>query len=176
MEPRLIFPLQMIWSLVCYALIARWYVAPRLARLPLTAALVAVSLPHLLRTVGLTFLVPGVTGGALPVAFAAPAAYGDLLTAVLALLAIVALRARWSFALGLVWVVNIVGAIDLLNALAQGARLDLASRDALGATWFIPTYIVPGLLVLHAIAFAQLITRARERRVPQTPAWAGQPA
>jgi hypothetical protein len=45
---------------------------------------------------GLSSLVPGVVSPDLPAAYARPAAYGDLLTATLALLAIVALRTKLS--------------------------------------------------------------------------------
>jgi hypothetical protein len=176
MDPQIIFISQTIWSFACYALVARWYVAPRLARMPLAGALVLLSLPHLLRPVGATFLVPGVVGGELPTAFAVPAAYGDILTALLTLLAIVALRAHWPFALGLVWLFNVIGAVDLVNAYVQGARLEIPNQYILGATWLIPTFLVPGLLVLHAMAFAQLITRTREYRAPHAHVRAEQPA
>jgi len=106
---------------------------------------------------GLVFLVPSVTGGALPREFAVPAAYGDLLAALLALLAIVALRARWPIATALVWIFNLVGALDLINALFQGNRLGVQ----LGAAYFIPTVVVPALLVAHAMVFAMLVTHRR---------------
>jgi hypothetical protein len=47
---------------------------------------------HSFRFVGLAFLVKGVVSPELPAAFAVPAAYGDLIAAVLALLALAALR------------------------------------------------------------------------------------
>jgi hypothetical protein len=72
--------------------------------------------PSQIRHLGMVFLVPTVVGGALPPEFAVPAAYGDLLAALLALLAIVALRARWPIALALVWLFSAVGTLDLLNA------------------------------------------------------------
>jgi hypothetical protein len=47
---------------------------------------------HGFRFVGLAFLVKGVVAPELPAAFAMPAAYGDLIAAVLALFALAALR------------------------------------------------------------------------------------
>src|SRR2546427_820589 len=90
-----IFGLQFLLSLVLYTLIARWHVAPRLAALPLASALSPLLFLHAFRHLGMVFLVPTVVGSSLPPAFAVPAAYGDLLAALLALLAIVALRSRW---------------------------------------------------------------------------------
>ena len=151
-----IFGLQFVMSLVLYALLAAWYVAPRLARLPLAAALPPLLWVHAFRHLGLVFLVPTVVGPALQPEFAVPAAYGDLLAAHLALLAIVALRGNWSTALALVWIFNVVGTLDLAVALSQGTRL----RVLLGAAYYIPTFAVPALLVTHAMIFVRLARRA----------------
>ena len=56
------------------------------------------TVPHAFRQIGMIFLVPRVLARPLPEAFAGPAAYGDLLTGVLAFLALVALRNSWSVA------------------------------------------------------------------------------
>ncbi|MEE9147889.1 MAG: hypothetical protein V3U27_10905, partial [Candidatus Tectomicrobia bacterium] len=56
----------------------------------------------------------------------------------------------------LVWLFNIVGTVDLLNALRH---LDVA--PAFGAAWYIPTFLVPVLLVTHFMMFARLFSRAR---------------
>jgi hypothetical protein len=138
-----------------YGLIARWYVAPRLAALPLPRALTPLLFLHATRYLGMVFLVPTVVGDELPSEFALPAAYGDLLASLLALVAIVALRAGWSLALPLVWLFSVVGTLDLLNALVQGNRLHVQ----LGAAYYIPTVAVPALLVTHAMIFAMLVAR-----------------
>lgn len=100
MDP--IFGIQVVMSFVIYILLARWYVAPRLAALPLHAALMPLVFPHAFRHVGLVFLQPTVVGANLQPEFAQPAAWGDLLGALLALLALFALRGEWGAALGLV--------------------------------------------------------------------------
>ena len=95
-----------------YGLVTRWYVAPRLDSLPLHAALQPLLVLHALRHMGMVSLVPTVVGPALPASFAGPAAYGDLLAGLLALGAIVALRARVRIALPLTWLFNVVGLLD----------------------------------------------------------------
>ena len=105
----------------------------------------------------MVFLVPGVLVQPLPDAFAIPAAYGDLLTGLLALLALIALRAGWVEAIALVWLFNVVGTVDLLNALRH---LDVA--PAFGAAWYIPTFLAPVLLVTHFMMFVRLLGRARQ--------------
>jgi len=157
MSVRAIFGLQVVLSLVVYSLIARWYVVPRLAALPLRDALTPLLLLHAFRYLGMVFLVPTVVGPALPAAFAVPAAYGDLLAALLALLAIAALRHAWPSAIPLVWLFNVEGTLDLVNAFYQGLR----NNVQLGAAYYIPTFAVPALLVTHAMIFAMLIRRTR---------------
>ena len=159
MNALLAFLLTTVISLLSYTLIAIWYVVPRLSKQPRVEALIPLILLHTFRTVGLVFLFPQVMGGALPPSFAAPAAYGDLLTAGLALLAAFMLRLRPGLALPFVWLFNLVGFIDLLYALYEGAVIGLPFFH-LGVYWFIPTLYVPLLLVSHVIVFWFLLRAA----------------
>ena len=119
MDTLAIFGLQFVMSLVVWGLIAKWLLAPWLKKKSPHNALFWLTLPHAFRYMGMVFLVPGVVVQPLPAAFAIPAAYGDLVTGVLALLALIALRTGWVGAVVLVWLFNIVGTVDLLNALRQ---------------------------------------------------------
>src|SRR5437660_11952678 len=121
MNALLAFLLSVGGSLLSYTLIMVWYIVPRLSKQPRMQALLPLVLLHTFRTAGLVALFPQVTGGALPPGFAVPAAYGDLLTAGLALLAVFALRLRPGWALPLVWLFNLVGITDLLFAMYQRA-------------------------------------------------------
>ena len=155
MSPQAIFGLQFVLSLLVFALLAKWLLAPWLARQTRREALFWLTLPHAFRYIGMVFLVPGVVAQPLPSDFANPAAYGDLLTSVLALLALVALRTGWKGALAVVWLFNVVGTVDLLNALRH---LDVVPN--FGAVWYIPTFYVPLLLVTHFMIFVRLLKPA----------------
>ena len=159
MITQLAFPLSSGISLLSFALIAVWYVVPRLSQRPRVEALLPLVLLSTFRTEGLVFLLPQVMGGALPPGFAVPAAYGDFLAAVLALLAAFALRFRPGWALPLVWLFNLVGITDLLFATYNGVAIGLP-RFHLGVAWFIPTLYVPLLLVSHVIIFWFLLRAA----------------
>lgn len=156
MDTLAIFGLQLVLSLIVYTLMAKWYVAPWLAEKPIHLALIALIFPHAFRHIGLAFLVPGLVAQPLPSSFAFPAAYGDLVSGLLALLSLLALRRGWGLALPLVWLFNIVGTADLLNALRQADAV-----PHLGTTWYIPTFVVPLLLVTHVMIFARLLRRGR---------------
>jgi len=90
----------------------------------------------------------------LPSAFALSAAYGDLIAAILALLSLRSL----SSAAGVViaWIFNLWGSADLLNAFYQANHAGVMAGQ-LGAAYFIPTFIVPLLLITHGVAFRILL-------------------
>ncbi len=156
MDTPEIFRLQFLLSLVVWTVIARSLVGPWLNGMARDRALLWLTLPHAFRHIGMVFLVPGVVAQPLPADFSVPAAYGDLLAGVLALVALIALRARWAGAVALVWLFNLVGTVDLLNALRhRGVAADF------GAAWFIPTFLVPLLLVTHFMIFVRLLRRER---------------
>ena len=117
MDTRAIFGLQFLLSLLVWSVIAGFLLSPWLAKKHSHEALLWLSLPHAFRHIGMVFLVPGMNDQPLPAEFASLAAYGDLASGVLALLAIIALRSRWPVALTLVWIFNVVGTVDLVNAL-----------------------------------------------------------
>ena len=103
-------------------------------------------------------LVTSVAGTALPKDFAQAVAYGDLATSLLAVLTLLALRARLGFAIALVWLTNVVGTADLINALINGIRYDVA-RLGMGSFWYVVTILVPVLWIAHVLAFALLLRR-----------------
>jgi hypothetical protein len=107
---------QRFMSFVAFGLVTQLYIWPRLRILERDDALIPLVVPHTVWFIGLSFLVPGVVSPSLPSALAAPAAYGDLVAAILAFAATVALSRRWSFAISLVWLFNVWGATDLLFA------------------------------------------------------------
>ena len=102
--------------------------------------------------------IAGVVSADLPMAFARDAAYGDLVAAILALLALTALQSKLGIAL--VWIFNIWGTLDLLNAFYVANATGL-SAGQLGAAYFIPTAIVPLLLITHALVFRILLRHDR---------------
>ena len=158
MAPIVLFGIQFTLSLVAYALIASWYVAPRLSRLPPELALAPLLWVHAFRIVGGTILAPGAVGPGVPMAFRTMIGYGDLTTALLALLALIALRARLPRASAMVWLCVTVGMLDTVNAIIQSVRFNVFTY-ALGVNWVIVTIYVPALLVSSLLIFMQLLDR-----------------
>jgi hypothetical protein len=154
MTVQAIFGLQFFLSLLVWGVIARILFMPWVKTKPLNEILIWLTLPHAFRHIGMVFLVPGVVAAPLPEGFAYAAAYGDLLAGLIALAAIVSLHAKWPGALALVWIFNIIGTVDLLNALRNPEPI-----PSMGATWYIPTFLVPLLLVSHFLIFKALLRK-----------------
>jgi hypothetical protein len=148
-----LFGLSVLMSFLAFGIVTKLYIWPRLRVMPREDALIALVVPHTFRFIGLSFLVPGVVSPSLSSDFAAPAAYGDLVAAVLAVIATLALQARASWALAIVWVFNVWGALDLLNAIYNGQIRVGISPGSLGAAFYIPTVLVPPLLITHGLIF-----------------------
>src|SRR5215813_8967882 len=155
MEPIVLFGIQFSLSLVAYALIAFWYVVPRLSRLPREVALMPLLWVHVFRIVGGTILAPGAVDAGVPMDFRVMIGFGDLATAFLALLALTALRVRFRGAIALVWLCVVVGMLDTVNAIIQSVR-DSVFTYALGVNWVIVSIYVPALLVSSLLIFMQL--------------------
>jgi hypothetical protein len=157
MDIQALFGLSILMSFVAFGLVTKLYIWPRLRTMERGDALIRLVVPHAFRFIGLSFLVPGVVSPSLPSAFAAPAAYGDLVAAILAVAASIALSKHVSLATLLVWLFNVWGAADLLFAFYQamfGVQLD---ARMLGAAFYIPTVVVPPLLVMHGLIFRLLV-------------------
>ncbi|WP_081845168.1 hypothetical protein [Mycolicibacterium aromaticivorans] len=147
-----IFWLQVLVSCAVCALVAKWYVWPRLTELSLNSALIPLIFVHVFRYVGMVLLVTGMVDPKLPRAALSASAYGDLLAAALALACIFALRAAWRFAIPLVWVFSAWGFADLLNTVRGVIQTDLPNFN-LGAAYFIYTFYAPMVVVAHLMIF-----------------------
>lgn len=154
-EFNLPFILNVVGIFLAFSVLTGLYIWPSLRKLPRREALKILALLHTFRFMGMSFLVAGVVSPQLTSVFTIPAAWGDFGAAVLALLSVAALTWRWSFAIPLVWLFNIWGSIDLLYAYYQGIALRIDPGE-FGAAFYIPTMIVPALLVTHALIFLLL--------------------
>lgn len=149
-----ILTLNLVANILVYWIAARIYLLPKLAQLDPAAVLTPILLLHATRHLGLMFLAPGAVYPGMPDNFAIPAAYGDLLAAVLAMIALAGVVTRSRAARPLVWIFNLEGTVDLVLAIVLGTIHD--ASPFVGAAYWIPAFWVPALLVTHAIVFMLL--------------------
>src|SRR6185312_12541685 len=93
MLPQTLFFISVAFGFIAWGIVAA-QVWPVLRSRPRAEALRPLLTLHSFRFMGLAFLVPGVVSPDLPAGFAVPAAYGDLIAAMLALLSLLLLSSR----------------------------------------------------------------------------------
>lgn len=150
-----ILTVNLLFSTFVFWVAARIYILPRLAELSPRTVLLPILLLHSFRHLGLMFLAPGATYPGIAPEFTYPAAYGDLLAALLALAAIPAVAANASIARPLVWLFNVVGTLDLIDAIILATIYNAA--PFMGPAYWIPAFWVPALLVTHYITYVVLL-------------------
>ena len=157
MSPAAIFLLQLVLGYGVWLLCFGAYIWPRLKSLDRVEAQRAIATLHSFRFFGLVFILPGMVGPNLPSGFATFAAYGDLATAILAILALLAVRTRVFFG-PLVLGYSLVGIVDLAADYCHGIRLGLPElAGQLGAAYAIPIIYVPLLMITHLAALYLLV-------------------
>jgi hypothetical protein len=162
MSPETLFRIHLVSGYVAWLLCFGVYVWPWLKAMGHLEAQRAIATLHSFRFFGLVFILPGVVGPNLPAGFATFAAYGDLATGVLAMLALLAIRIRplfWTFVVAF----NVVGTVDLFVDYYRATMLDLpAVAGELGASYAIPIIYVPILMITHVAAF-YLLARSQPK-------------
>lgn len=165
-------PQQMIWffvsiafSLIVWGTVTARYIWPALRVRQRAEALRPLLVLHSFRFIGLALLVPGVVSPDLPPAFAHAAAYGDIIAAILALLSLLLLPSAAGVAA--VWIFNVWGFADLLNAFYQANHAGMLAGQ-LGAAYFLPTVIVPLLLITHGLVFRILVQHQKESAMQES--------
>jgi len=156
MSQEVVFQMHLVLGYVAWLLCFRAYLMPGLKAMDPVAAQRAIATLHSFRFFGLVFIVPGVVGN-LPTSFATFAAYWDLATGVLAMLALLTARIRplfWLFVVAF----NLVGTVDLVLDYYHATRVGLpAMAGQMGAAYAIPVIYVPLLMITHVAAFYLLL-------------------
>jgi hypothetical protein len=142
-----------VLTLAALALLACWKV-PTLQRWAMTVELRWLVLLHLTRFVGFYFFLLS-SRGELPFAFAAPAGWGDITVAGLAVLLLALSNARnWSMLI--IW--NTIGLTDILFVVMTALRLGLEDWRSMHVLRefplsLLPTFLVPLIIVSHVLIF-----------------------
>jgi len=159
MSTEFIFQIHLALGYVVWLLCFGVYLLPRLQAMDRVEAHRAIATLHSFRFFGLVFILPGVVGPHLQSDFASFAAYWDLATGVLAMLALLTVRVRplfWLFVVAF----NLVGTSDLILDYYHAIRVGLpAVAGQLGGAYAIPVLYVPALMISHVVAFYLLLRR-----------------
>jgi hypothetical protein len=150
------FVLSVAGAFLTSSVVAAIYVWPALRAMTRHNALRLLAAFHAFRFLGMNFMVAGFVSSELSPDFASEVGWGDLIAATLALMSMAALSWRWSIAIPMVWIFNVWGTLDLLNAYYMGVT-KIQNPGLFGAGIYIPALYVPLLLVSHILVFMLLL-------------------
>jgi len=122
----------------------------------------ALVLPHVVRFVGIYFLVLHARGE-LAQTFAVPAGWGDIATATLAL-AVLAINPETAHGRRAYLTWNVIGLLDILSVLIVATRIFFTDPTSMSPLLqlplsLLPTFIVPLILATHIMLFVRLARR-----------------
>jgi hypothetical protein len=157
----IILGIQVSVSTIAYALIFFWYVRPRIARLSFAAAITPMLLVHVFRFAGFTLLVVGQTDPSVPREPLTAIAYGDLLAAISALVAVIALRSGSGLAVPLIWLFTIIGFADLANVGVLAINADLFNHYV-GVMWLVAIVFLPVVMISHVYIVVRLLGKRNQ--------------
>lgn len=162
MNNFIIINLQAIIGTISIIIGFNWWIKPRVSKLSIHDALLPFVFLNTFRYLGLSFMAKEQFYSGFPSDFLNTVGIWDLSTAILAIIAAIALKNKWKFSIPIVWIFNIVGFSDLLTAFPQFFGLKLYDHD-LGFIWLM--FVTYGLTTFlsHIYIFSRLIKNLKKK-------------
>lgn len=162
MDNFTIINLQALVGTIAIILGFRYWIHPRISKLPINEALLPLVFLNTFRYLGLSFMAKEQFYDGFPQDFLTTVGLLDFTTAILAIISFVALKNKWRFAILLVWIFNVVGFGDLITAFPQFFGLKLYDQD-LGFIWLM--FITYGLAAFlsHIYIFIRLFKNLKTK-------------
>jgi hypothetical protein len=148
-------------SLLVYATLARWYLAPWLNARPRADALAPLLWIHVFRYVALQAFSAQRDGFPISDHGLMDIVLGDVAGSVIAMATLVALRYRSRVAVPLAWLLVIETAYDTVGNIRGGMQEHLLGAAG-GVTWMILAFYVPLVVVSLGLIAWQLVARRSE--------------
>lgn len=153
MTPTTIFQLEAGMIMILSILVSKWYVWPKIKTLNVYSALIPLLFVSATRVLGLGLLDPHITLN-IPVA-AHSISYGDAVSGLIALLALILVHAKKSIGIGLTWLYAVVGSLDILVGLYKIQAYNLG--EVFGPFSLTAVLVVPPIIVSMVLVWMVLI-------------------
>lgn len=162
MDNFTIINLQAVTGTIAIILAFKWWIKPRIANLSIQDALLPFVFLNTFRYLGLSFMAKEQFYDGFPSEFLTTVGLLDFTTAILAIITAIALKNKWSFAIPLVWIFNIIGFGDLITAFPQFFGLELYNHN-LGFIWLM--FVTYGLATFlsHIYIFIRLFKNIKKK-------------
>ena len=162
MDNFTIINLQALTGTIAIILGFRYWIQPRVSKLPIHEALLPFVFLNTFRYLGLSFMTEEQFYNGFPTEFLTTVGLLDFTTSLLAIVSLIALKNKWSFSIPLVWIFNLVGFGDLITAFPQFFGLELYNQD-LGFIWLM--FVTYGLstFLSHIYIFIRLLKDLKKK-------------
>lgn len=158
MDPLVVLGVQCTLSMLVFFLIIKWYVVPKITKETKFDILALLLLVNVFRYLPLSLFMPGQVSAEFPPYLKEIVAHGDFLSGVLALVALLLLKANKKSAIKFIWIFSIVSVIDMVVVLAL-AMSEKVYLLPLGTNYFTVSVYVPMLIVIQVVIFKILLIK-----------------
>lgn len=159
MDSLVILGVQCTFSLLVFFLIIKWYVIPKITKETRFDILALLLLVNVFRYLPLSLFMPGQVSADFPHYLKEIVAYGDFLSGILALTALILLKSNMKSAVTFTWLFSVVSIIDMAVVLSL-AMNEKVYQLPLGANYFTVSVYVPMLIMIQAVILKILLTKA----------------
>jgi hypothetical protein len=156
MNPFFVFNLQATLGIILASIVSIKYVWPKLKTLPKESALFPLLLVSSMRYLGTIFFVANLDHG-ISAQFATATGYGDLISGVIALIAIFFFLMKSKLGTSFAWIYAIVGPLDLMYGIYLATVLSIYST--LGVSWLVMVVAAPVQIVTMTMLWKTLLRK-----------------
>lgn len=159
MDSLVVLGVQCTLSMLVFFLILKWYVIPKITKETKFDILAILLLVNVFRYLPLSLFMPGQVAGDFPPYLKELIANGDFLSGILALTALILLKAGKKSAVTFAWIFSIVSIIDIMVVMSL-ALYEKVYELALGTNYFTVSVYVPMLIVIQVLIL-KILTHKR---------------
>ncbi|WP_035846270.1 hypothetical protein [Crocinitomix catalasitica] len=152
MNSLIVLAVQCAFSILVFFLMLKWYVIPKITKNTKLDILAFLLLVNVFRYLPLSLFMPGQVSSDFPLYLKEIISYGDFISGILALIALLLLKTNKKSAIGFTWFFSLVSTVDIIMVLTL-AMSEKVYELPLGANYFTVSVYVPMLIVIQALIF-----------------------
>ena len=144
--------------MLIFFLIIKWYVIPKITNETAFDVLALLLNVNVFRYLPLSLFMPGQVSADFPFYLKEIVAYGDFLSGILALIALILIKSKKKSAITFTWLFSVVSITDIAVVMTL-AMSEKVYQLPLGANYFTVSVYVPMLIVVQAVILKILLTK-----------------
>ena len=158
MTPLIVLAVHCTLSLTLFSLLSRWYLMPKISMKNVKEILAILLVVNAFRYLPLSLYMPGQVAPDFPEHVRTLVAFGDFISAILAITALILLKSKSRLATIFLWMFSLVSVVDMILALYY-AMTEKVYNLPLGVNYFTVSVYVPLLIVIQFVILKLLINK-----------------